>query len=114
MENSSVVARLVPHPAVVAGDDAEAVVAGRKVRILRLAVVDHLPPVAILALQLVLEMDLLRRDQAQRGVVDLQIANPRRQTQVRTAAPGKFANRVLPSALTCSMCTGGGSLLKAR
>ena len=54
------IALLVPYSAVVARDHAKAVMAGRKVRVLRLAVVDHFPPVLILALQHVFEMDLLR------------------------------------------------------
>ena len=44
-----------------------------------LAVVDDFLPVPVLALELVLELDFLRRDQAQGGVIDREVANVRRQ-----------------------------------
>ena len=80
-------ALLVPHPAVVAGDHAEPVAARRKIRVLRLAHADHLSPVVILAFQLVPEANLLGRDQAESGVLDVQIASPRRQAHARDGRP---------------------------
>src|SRR5215469_3175719 len=65
----------VPQSAVVGGHDTEAIVAWRQVRVLRLAVVDDFLPVAVLALQLVFEMDLFRRHQAQRGVIDTDVVD---------------------------------------
>src|SRR6266853_6346141 len=66
-------ARLVPHPAVVASRHAEAVAARAEVRILYLAVVDDLPPVPVLRLQLEAEVNLLRCDQAQRCVINREV-----------------------------------------
>ena len=86
------IALLVPHPAVVACDYAEAVGPRRQVGILSLTVIHHLSPVGILPLQLVLEMNLVRRGEAESGVVDLQIASSRRQTHARTCR----ARQVLP------------------
>ena len=51
-----------------------------------------LSPVGILPLQLVLEMNLLRRGEAESGVVDLQIASSRRQTHARSCR----ARQILP------------------
>ena len=76
-------AGLVPHPAVIAGRDAEAVVARRKIVVERLPAVANVLPIADPAFQLVAKQDLFRRDQAERGVVDLQIADQRGQAQVR-------------------------------
>ena len=75
---------LVPHAAVVGGHDAEAVVAGSEIRILDLPLVADVPPVPVLALELESETHLLRRDQAQRRVIDLEIANERRQSRAET------------------------------
>src|SRR5580704_13429432 len=72
-------AGLVPHTAVVAGHHAEAVAAWIEIGIECLPFIDDLLPVAIVAFQLVAKMDLLRRDQAERGVFDLEIANQRGQ-----------------------------------
>ena len=83
MEKFSERAGIVPHAAVIAGGHAEAVIARRKVRILHLAVVNHLPPVLILALQLEAKMNLFRGNQAQRCVINREIANQRRQPRVR-------------------------------
>jgi hypothetical protein len=83
----------VPHAAVVAGHDTEAVCARREVRVLNVSLVDDLPPVVVLALQPVLEADLLRRDEAERRVVDLQIAHARRESN---AGHGHIAGHVLP------------------
>ena len=74
---------LVPHAFHVAGRDAEAVVAWRKIRIERLSAIADPLPVSVPAFQLVAKMDLFRRDVAERGIVDLQIANLRRKVQVR-------------------------------
>src|SRR5260221_6885782 len=68
---------LVPHTAVVASHDAEAVLAWRKIGIERLPSVAGLLPIAIQAFQLVAKTYLFRRDQAERRVVDLQIAYQR-------------------------------------
>ena len=67
---------------------------------------------AIPAFQLVAKAHLLRRDQAERGVIDLQIANQRRQAQGPPAR--EVGSYVLRSAVIFSICTGGGSLLKGR
>ena len=76
-------AGLVPHAAVIGCGHAEAVIAGRQVRILHLAVVNHLPPVLILSLQLEAEVSFFRDNQAQRCVINREIANQRRQPQAR-------------------------------
>ena len=68
---------LVPYRAVVAGDYAESVGARRKVRILHLPVVHYLAPVLVLSLEFEAEANLLRRDQAQGGVVDGEVPNAR-------------------------------------
>src|SRR5262249_26715897 len=70
---------LVPHAAVVAGDDAKGVVARRKVAVEGLAASAGVLPVAVPAFELVSKKNFLRRDEAERGVVNLQIANMRRQ-----------------------------------
>ena len=53
----------------------EAVLARAEIRVCRLALVDDFVPVRVLSLQLVFEMDLLRRDQAERGVFDPEAAD---------------------------------------
>ena len=70
--------RLVPHAAVIAGDDAEAVLAWRKIGVERLPTIAGVLPIAIPAFQLVAKEHLFRRDQAERRIVDLQIAHQRR------------------------------------
>jgi len=77
------VAGLIPHAAVIAGGDAEAVAAWIEIGIECPPFIDDLLPVAIVAFELVFEMDLLRRDQAKIGVVDLEVASQRGQAQVR-------------------------------
>jgi hypothetical protein len=42
---------LVPHAAVVGGEDAEVVWAWREIRVFHMAVADHLAPVAVLPIQ---------------------------------------------------------------
>ena len=54
-----------------------------QVRILHLALVDDLSPVAVLPVEAVPEADLFRRDEAERRVVDLQVADARRQSNGR-------------------------------
>src|SRR4029077_16180892 len=76
-------AGLVPHTAIVAGGDAEAVVAGREIGIERLPAGAHVTPIAILAFQLEAKKDLFRRDEAERGIVDLQMASLCGQAQAR-------------------------------
>ena len=68
-------AGLVPHAAVIASHHAEAVVAGRKIVIEGLPAIAGVLPIAIPAFQLVAKKHLLRRDEAERRVVDLQIAD---------------------------------------
>src|SRR5271165_6360341 len=75
------VAGLVPDTAVVAGHNAEAVVAWSKIGILRLAVVDDFLPVRILALQLIAKMNLLRGTEGQSRIIDPHIADQSRQVQ---------------------------------
>src|SRR5208283_6199085 len=75
------VAGFIPYAAVIAGDHAEAVATRFEIRILHLAIVDHLNPVRVLALQLVTETDLLWRDEAQRRVIDPDVADPGGQAQ---------------------------------
>ena len=111
------IALLVPHTAVVAGDDAEAVGARSEgSSTARWRSLTDLSPVIVLPLQLVLEMNLLRRDKAQSGVVDLQVTNPAAAdvSSKLQCRPLSSANKVLWSATICSMRTGGGSLLTAR
>src|SRR5262249_38753750 len=75
---------LVPHSAVVAGDHAEAIVTRWEVAVERPPPVAGVLPVAIPAFQLVTKEDLLGRDQAWRGVVDLEVPNESGQGHVRT------------------------------
>ena len=58
-------AGFVPHAAVVAGDDAEAVIARRQVGVEGLPPIAGVLPIAIVALQHVAEAHLLRCDEAQ-------------------------------------------------
>src|SRR5262249_24418493 len=74
-------ARLVPHPAVIAGHHAEGIAARRKIVVERLPACARLLPVLVPAFQLVAKTDFLLRHQAERCVVDLQIAYQRRQRQ---------------------------------
>src|ERR1700722_7114708 len=74
---------LVPHTTVVACGDVEVVASWRKIGIKRLAATARILPVAIVPLQLVAKTDLLRRDEADSGIVDFEITNQRRQAQVR-------------------------------
>jgi hypothetical protein len=64
-------AGLVPHAAVIAGDDTEPVIAWRKIVIERLPVIAGVLPVGIMTFQLDAKADLLRRDQAESGIVNL-------------------------------------------
>ena len=73
-------AGFVPHAAVVAGDHAEAIRAGTEVGVERLPPRADVLPVAVAAFEFDAELVLLRRDEAQRRVVDLQIANERRKS----------------------------------
>src|SRR6266850_175716 len=54
----------IPHTAVIASHDAEAVVARREIRIERLTAVASVLPIAVPAFQLVTKKDLFRRDEA--------------------------------------------------
>src|SRR6266404_1696286 len=72
-------AGLVPHAAVITSHDAEAIVAGREVGIKRLSAITRVLPVVIITFQFVAKTYLLRRDQTECRVVDLEIANQRRQ-----------------------------------
>src|SRR5208283_6247792 len=68
----------------------------RQVRVLRPAAVDDFSPVLVLPLQLESEMHLLRDNQAQGRVVNLEIAHPRRQLWMRGRC---MAGQVLPIGL---------------
>src|SRR4029077_3964797 len=59
--------------------DAEAVVARRKIGVERLTAVASVAPIAVPAFQLVAKKDLFRRDEAERGEINLQITNERGQ-----------------------------------
>src|SRR4029453_9922516 len=73
--------RLVPDAAVIGRGDPEAVRAGTEIGIERLPPRADVLPVAIAPFELDAEAVLLRRDEAQRRVVDLQVAPARRQAQ---------------------------------
>src|SRR5262249_14964072 len=75
---------LGPHPAVVAGDHPEAIVTRRETAVERLPPIAGFLPVAIPAFQLVTKEDLLGRDKAWRGVVDLEVPNESGQGHERT------------------------------
>src|SRR5271166_4659969 len=79
------VASFVPHAAVIRGDDAKAVAPRRQIAIEGLPAIAHVLPVAIVAFQFVFEMVLLWRDQAESGIVDLEIASQCGQAPVRRA-----------------------------
>src|SRR5713226_8860132 len=70
---------LIPHPAVIASHNAEAVVARREIRIESLTAIASILPIAVPAFQLVTKKNLFRRDEAERGVIYLQITNERGQ-----------------------------------
>ncbi len=75
MEKSSAAPCLVPYAAVIAGDDPEAIVARGQIVVEGLAAIADALPIAISAVELVAELILLRRYQAECGVVDLEIEN---------------------------------------
>src|SRR5580698_7049475 len=75
-------AGLIPHAAVIAGHHTEAVIAWSKIVIERLPSIAGVLPVRISAFQSVPEAGRLRRREAERGIVDLQIADQRGQTQI--------------------------------
>src|SRR5207237_9809938 len=81
------IAGLISHAAVIAGHDAEAVVARLEIRILRLAVIDDLLPVRVLVLQLVAKMDFLRRDEAQRREMYRDVADQSRKAPSMRCIP---------------------------
>ena len=76
-------ARLVPHAAVVGRQDAETIVAGRQIGVMRLTIVQRLAPLRILALQPVAESDFLGGDQAERRELDRDVPSQRRQLEAR-------------------------------
>src|SRR5258705_96036 len=82
----------VPHAAVVAGRHAESVIHWREVRVVRVAWVDGHAPVAVLPLELDPEAHLFRHGQAQRGVVDDEISDARRQPQAPAAGCGRVVD----------------------
>ena len=86
------IADLVPYPAVVAGDDSKAVAAGCKIRILHLSLIGDFLPVRILAFELVTKADPIGHREAERGELDLEIADHRRKSQAR----GGHGGQVLP------------------
>ena len=81
MEKSSAAAGIVPDAAVVGGGHAEAVVAGAEIVVKGLAAAAGILPFGIVALQFVAEAAFFRRHETERGIVDLQIADQRRQAQ---------------------------------
>ncbi len=81
---------LAPHTAVVAGHHAKAIIAGTQIVIKRLAAITSLLPIAVAAFQFVSETDLFRGNEAQRRIVDLQIAYQRRQTHWPTFVRGRI------------------------
>jgi hypothetical protein len=72
----------VPHTAVIRGQHAEAVAAWRKIVIERLPFIANVLPVGITPFQFDAKTILLRHDQAESGIVYLQIARQRRQVLV--------------------------------
>src|SRR5262245_58431951 len=70
----------VPHTAVVARGDAEAVVARTKIVVERLPTSPNVLPIAVLAVEPVAETCFLWCDKAQRRVVDLHVARQRRKS----------------------------------
>src|SRR5262245_51238592 len=67
----------VPHAVAVGGDHFEGVFARRRVRIVSRAPRPGVDPIVVQAFQLVLESDLFRVDEAESGVLDLEILLPR-------------------------------------
>src|SRR5208282_168348 len=74
--------RLVPDAGIVAGNDAEAVLSGTKVSVEGLTARRRLLPAGIAPFELVAEAHLLRNHEAQRGVVNFEIADERRKTKI--------------------------------
>jgi hypothetical protein len=90
-------ALLVPDTAVIAGNDAEAVIARSEVSVLNMTLVDHFPPALVLALQHDAKFHVPRHHQAKCGVINQQITDVRRQAQtrprfIRDAIPGNLLN----------------------
>ncbi len=75
--------RLVPHSTVIASHHPEAVLAWTKIGIERLPPRPRVLPVAIPTFQLHAEVHLFRHHQAQRGVINRQVAHQRRQLRGR-------------------------------
>ena len=101
-------ARFVPHAAVVRRHDPEPVRAGRQVGVERLPPRARVLPVAIAALEPVAEPHLLGCDEAERRVVDLQVADGWQAPRFPSPDAIGYLCR---SAIICSMRTGGGSVL---
>ena len=103
-------AGLIPHAAVVAGDHAEAVVARRKIRIECLPAIAHVLPFAIVAFQHVAKTHSFP---ARRGLAPCS-RSPDPVSAAAAPCRPLSASKVLRSAMICSICTGGGSLLNGR
>src|SRR5208337_132638 len=80
------IAFFIPHPAVIAGSNVEAVSPGRQIRVLHSALVDDLSPVLVLAVELESEVHLLRCDQTQCRVINCEISDARRQAQTGSSS----------------------------
>jgi hypothetical protein len=75
-------ADLVPESIVVAGDDAEHVLARRQARVVRRAARIRFDPIRLVAFELVTEVDALRREHAHRCVMELPVRAVRRRAQL--------------------------------
>ena len=106
---SSVCALFVPDAVVVAGDHAKVIRPWPKVVVKRLTPGSRFLPGIVPALEAIAKEDLLRSDEAEAHVIDLDVSSEWRQI-------GRFllAAWLLRSAMTCSMCTGGGTALRRR
>src|SRR5262245_54247985 len=72
---------LVPHASVVAGSNAEAILARTKIVVQRLAAIAGVMPVSVVSFELVAKPHVPRELEAQRGVGDFELLSERRQTR---------------------------------
>src|SRR5205823_1820144 len=69
-------ALLVPDPVTVGGDHGEGVISGRKMAVISRAAGAGVDPISIQSHHLILEPDVLRVDEAQPGIVNLEVIFP--------------------------------------
>src|SRR5581483_2662004 len=78
--------RGIPYSVIVGGDDAKGIASGRDLAVISGTPIAGVDPIPVIALELVFELYLLRRQEAEPGVMKFEIASSRRNVghQVRT------------------------------